>query len=299
MQKLVGSSEDPIDQEEGELCWVLAEATPPHKIKEISPEWSATWLVDRNKARGKDLGSVLDGDECDVAATKMLMAQYSQRGSATQRCRKMRSDGLLIEHTVSVVQAVGGILAISTDVHPKLPGLAPSSRSSESTSLTAIGARIAAEHFSMRERAGRRAPTDSDILAARIDLLEDMLEDHADRLKASSLASDIGNLSIESCEEPATTMHADEPKPSMISNAATKQLDVGAKSCEPPPLTCFQHDVVCRPPRPIRPRYCSSQTLNPIPMCNSLPCQMIRRWRPSMRRRQQQRPTRRGGAEIR
>jgi hypothetical protein len=254
MQKAVGSSADPIDQQDEALCWALADATPPHTIKEISPEWSATWLVDCNKALGNNLGSLLDEDECDAAANKMLMAQFSQRGSATQRCRKMRSDGLLIEHTVSIVQAIGGILAISTDCHPKLPGFAPnSSGRSAPASLTAIGARIAAEHFSMRERAGRGAPSDSDVLAARIDLLEDMLEDYADRLKASrSLASNMSALSVESCEGPGVVAHADEPKPSILSTAATKRPDAGARSCEPPPLTRPLPDVGCRPPRPIR-----------------------------------------------
>ena len=217
-----------------ELCWILASAMQPHPIIEVSLEWSAAWLVDRNDAIGSDLGSVLDGEGCDRAVTEALVAQFLQRRSATQRCRKTRSDGLAIEHTVSLAHAVGGILVVSTDFNPK-PMTRLAQSNSMPASLTAIGAQIAAEQLVLRERAGSGSPSACDLLAARIDLLEDMLEDYADRLQASSLASKVMPWSneSESEEESDTLTNMDEPTRSATADAK-KRPQQGSKSCTLP-----------------------------------------------------------------
>ena len=47
--------------------------------------------------------------------------QFFARGSAMQRCTNARTDGTLVKHTVSLMRAQGGLLAISSDMvrlHP-------------------------------------------------------------------------------------------------------------------------------------------------------------------------------------
>ncbi len=58
-----GSAELPHE----DICWVLTESAPPHKIKQASARWYSTWQLEPAEAVGAT-PSIINGAGCDDAA---------------------------------------------------------------------------------------------------------------------------------------------------------------------------------------------------------------------------------------
>ena len=149
-----------------DLCWVLTEAEKPYRITAASDVWYATWQLTPEYVVGQT-PKVLDGPGSDKAAGRMLMEQFAARGAATQRCTNVRSDGTLIKHTVSLVRAQGGLLAISSDMDT--PPVEASRAHDGHADLLDVSARIATAMHAERERRGAPAVTAADVAAAALD----------------------------------------------------------------------------------------------------------------------------------
>ena len=149
-----------------ELCWVLTEAEHPFRITAASDVWYATWQLTPDNVIGETT-KVLDGPGCDKKAGRLLMEQFAARGAATQRCTNVRSDGTLIKHTVSLVRAQGGLLAISTDMDG--PDDIKVREGDGHATLLDVSAKIASSMHAERERAGGFAVSPADIAAAALD----------------------------------------------------------------------------------------------------------------------------------
>lgn len=148
------------------LCWVLTEEEHPFKITAASDVWYATWKLTPEQVIGQT-PKVLDGPGSDQVAGKMLMEQFAARGAATQRCKNMRSDGVLVEHTVSLVRAQGGLLAISTDMSQ--PEDDSGRQNDGHATLLDVSASLASSMHADRERRGAPGVTAADIAAASLD----------------------------------------------------------------------------------------------------------------------------------
>ena len=148
------------------LCWVLTEDAHPFRITAASDLWYATWQKTPEEVLG-NTPKLLDGPGADRMAGKTLMAQFAQRGAATQRCCNPRSDGTIVGHTLSLMRVQQGLLAISSDmdVEPDLNAL----RNDGHAPLLDVSAAIAADVHFDRERTGKPAVTSLDVAQAALD----------------------------------------------------------------------------------------------------------------------------------
>jgi len=149
-----------------DLCWVLTESVYPYNITAASDVWYTTWQLKPEDTIGKT-PKVLDGPGADLAAGRMLMEQFEARGAASQRCTNVRSDGTLIKHTVSLVRAQGGLLAISTDMDST--EWEAERQSDGHPSLLDVSVNLTASMNAQRERRGAPAVTAADVAAAALD----------------------------------------------------------------------------------------------------------------------------------
>ena len=148
------------------LCWVLTEEEHPHTITAASDLWYATWQLTPEQAIGKT-PELLNGPGADLRASKTLMEQFEARGAATQRCTNTRTDGTLVNHTLSLVRAQGGLLAISTDMD--LEEDLELQHHDGHASILDVSAKISADMHFQRMRTGAPAVTSADIAAAALD----------------------------------------------------------------------------------------------------------------------------------
>ena len=115
----------------------------------------------------------------------------------------LTSAGILIEHTVCMMHAMGGILAVSTDLS-EAPSVAPAQQSS----LRNIGASIAAEMNAKRQG---QAPGRTDELKARIDQIDEITEGMDEIGETLELVSSLeATMSDEEVDEAPDTFYGDE-----------------------------------------------------------------------------------------
>ena len=158
-----------------QLCWVLAEALPPHYIIEASPLWYAVWRCLPENVIGLETLESLNGEGYDRMADRALHRTFAANNAATHRCRHVAFDGSAIEHTASIMWAMDGILLISKDIHPPpIPKLVSAPRS-----LHDIGASIAAEMHATRSGP---APEAAAVRVAQIEALVMQFESQLEEL---------------------------------------------------------------------------------------------------------------------
>ena len=111
-----GSDADELPHED--ICWVLTESAPPHKIKQASARWYSTWQLEPKEAVGAT-PSIINGTGYDDAAGREVMRAFegSAHGVATApKCTNTRKDGTCVTHRLSLMRVTSGILGISTRV---------------------------------------------------------------------------------------------------------------------------------------------------------------------------------------
>jgi len=207
------------------LCWVLTEAEHPHRIIAASAVWYAVWQLSPADVIGQPI-KVLDGPGTDVRAGKTLMQQFAMRGVASQRCaNNRRVDGTVVRHTVSLVRAPGGLLAISSEMDiPAQPPLVLQHHDGHASQLD-ISARIASEMHANHERSGAPAVRAADIAAASLDEMK-QASDQADEREA--------DLTHDEASSAASASKVESGRPSLSSPSLSSRPLACASIGSPP-----------------------------------------------------------------
>ena len=178
-----GSDADELPHED--ICWVLTESAPPHKIKQASARWYSTWQLEPEEAVGAT-PSIINGTGYDDAAGREVMRAFegSAHGVATApQCTNTRKDGTCVTHRLSLMRVTSGILGISTRVSVVEPEVAEPE--APPLSILDIGDSIAGEMAARRE--ARWAKEEWFAADTHGRLQQDKAMDAAERADAASI----------------------------------------------------------------------------------------------------------------